>query len=349
MTVANDFVLRRGTTVFINTDAVVPGGDRETDAEFQWGRADDQAFLGDVDGDGRDDFILRRGTTVFINTDAVVPGGDRETDAEFQWGRADDQAFLGDVDGDGRDDFILRRGTTFFINTDAVVPGGDRETDAEFQWGRADDQALLGDVDGDGRDTSSCGAAPPSLSTPTPLCPAATGRPTPSSSGAGRTTRRSSATWTVTVATTSSCGAAPPSLSTPTPLCPAATGRPTPSSSGAGRTTSSSRFPNLGHDRCPREGFTERPFCVENAVADRTGARAGRDPRKLPSRNAEVVPIGPSRVADSLTVWTESYQALAVRGVRSEEVATKVELHLGRFVAFFVDSYGDDPEPPPAP
>ena len=49
----DDFILRRGTTFFINTDAVVPGGDRETDAEFQWGRADDQAFLGDVDGDGR--------------------------------------------------------------------------------------------------------------------------------------------------------------------------------------------------------------------------------------------------------------------------------------------------------
>ena len=77
-------------------------------------------------------------------------------------------------------------------------------------------------------------------------------------------------------------------------------------------------------------------------MAGRPGAQAGRDPRKLPSRNAQVVPIGPASTADSLTAWAERYQALAVRGVRSEEVATKIALHLGRFLAFFADAYGHD-------
>src|SRR4051794_19046277 len=45
---------------------------------------------------------------------------------------------------------------------------------------------------------------------------------------------------------------------------------------------------------------------------------------------------------DSLGVWVERYQQLAVAGVRSEEVARKIALQLGRFVAFYKDAYGHD-------
>jgi len=56
-------------------------------------------------------------------------------------------------------------------------------------------------------------------------------------------------------------------------------------------------------------------------------------------RNA-AEPGGETR--DSLAAWIESYLALAVTGVRSEAIADKIELHLGRFAAFFHEAYGHD-------
>ena len=47
-------------------------------------------------------------------------------------------------------------------------------------------------------------------------------------------------------------------------------------------------------------------------------------------------------VPDSLAAWMDRYQALAVAGVRSEEVAAKIALHLERFRLFFVEAYGHD-------
>src|SRR5437899_2174298 len=45
---------------------------------------------------------------------------------------------------------------------------------------------------------------------------------------------------------------------------------------------------------------------------------------------------------DSLAAWIETYLPLAVIGVRSEEVAQKIALHLSRFQCFFRESYGHD-------
>jgi integrase len=45
---------------------------------------------------------------------------------------------------------------------------------------------------------------------------------------------------------------------------------------------------------------------------------------------------------DSLTAWMDRYRALAVAGVRSEEVAAKIALHLERFRLFFAEAYGHD-------
>jgi integrase len=46
--------------------------------------------------------------------------------------------------------------------------------------------------------------------------------------------------------------------------------------------------------------------------------------------------------ADSLAIWSERYQQLAVAGVRSEEVAKKIALQLGRFIDFYKEAYGHD-------
>ncbi|MDP9475988.1 MAG: tyrosine-type recombinase/integrase [Actinomycetota bacterium] len=55
-------------------------------------------------------------------------------------------------------------------------------------------------------------------------------------------------------------------------------------------------------------------------------------------------PLGRSdgHLDDSLTAWVSSYLELAVVGVRSATVAEKAALHLGRFVAFFEETYGHD-------
>ena len=45
---------------------------------------------------------------------------------------------------------------------------------------------------------------------------------------------------------------------------------------------------------------------------------------------------------DSLEVWISRYLLLAIEGVRSQEVAAKIELHLGRFRSFLAEAYGHD-------
>lgn len=54
-----------------------------------------------------------------------------------------------------------------------------------------------------------------------------------------------------------------------------------------------------------------------------------------------VGPLTPTTI-DSLAVWADRYQQLAVAGVRSEPVAQKIALHLARFIQFFRDAYGHD-------
>src|SRR5205809_412826 len=45
---------------------------------------------------------------------------------------------------------------------------------------------------------------------------------------------------------------------------------------------------------------------------------------------------------DSLAAWVRLYLALAVHGVRSDQVAAKITLHLDRFRAFVDAAYGHD-------
>ena len=63
-----------------------------------------------------------------------------------------------------------------------------------------------------------------------------------------------------------------------------------------------------------------------------------------PSRIASRKDMGVFAMAagDSLEVWISRYLLLAIEGVRSEEVAAKIELHLGRFRSFLAKAYGHD-------
>src|SRR5215211_8907487 len=45
---------------------------------------------------------------------------------------------------------------------------------------------------------------------------------------------------------------------------------------------------------------------------------------------------------ETLAGWVPRYLTLAVVGVRSEEVADKIALHLERFASFFKDAYGHE-------
>jgi integrase len=61
------------------------------------------------------------------------------------------------------------------------------------------------------------------------------------------------------------------------------------------------------------------------------------------ARKVQAVPGGlPEDVPDSLAAWATRYLALAVVGVRSPAVTQKITLHLDRFIAFFLVSYGHD-------
>ena len=57
------------------------------------------------------------------------------------------------------------------------------------------------------------------------------------------------------------------------------------------------------------------------------------------ARKVQAIPSGLAEdVPDSLAAWATRFLALAVVGVRSEEVTKKIALHLDRFVAFTEDS-----------
>ncbi len=77
-------------------------------------------------------------------------------------------------------------------------------------------------------------------------------------------------------------------------------------------------------------------------------ANAEQDRRKIASRKMLGVAGAPAggrsngETEDSLAIWAERYLALAVRGVRSAEVAAKIARHLDRFHAFIIAGFGHD-------
>ena len=48
------------------------------------------------------------------------------------------------------------------------------------------------------------------------------------------------------------------------------------------------------------------------------------------------------KLPDSLVAWMDYYLQVAVQGVRSEAVTSKIQLHLQRFQQFFEQRYGQE-------
>jgi integrase len=85
---------------------------------------------------------------------------------------------------------------------------------------------------------------------------------------------------------------------------------------------------------------------MENAQPETTEPGTGLIPANSLHRRLTEVILPADEVAgagvESLTVWIEAYQALAIVGVRSDAVAKKIALQLGRFARFFEGQYGHE-------
>ncbi|MEE6281885.1 ExeM/NucH family extracellular endonuclease [Georgenia sp. MJ170] len=112
---------------------------------FQYGRAADEVFIGDWNGDGTDSITVRRGDRFFVSN--APQGGPAEQ--VFTYGRPDDVVLVGDWDGDGVDTLAVRRGDTYHVKNS--LRGGD--ADVVFTYGRPGDDVMVGDWDGNGTDT----------------------------------------------------------------------------------------------------------------------------------------------------------------------------------------------------
>ncbi len=89
--------------------------------------------------------------------------------------------------------------------------------------------------------------------------------------------------------------------------------------------------------------FRNWPFCEGNrtgvvAVSPRTASDSGR----LPSGKGVALSAAGLQVVDCVGAWVGRYLELAVRGVRSPEVAGKITAHLARFADYMTAAYGQD-------
>ncbi|MGR6924320.1 tyrosine-type recombinase/integrase [[Actinomadura] parvosata] len=73
-----------------------------------------------------------------------------------------------------------------------------------------------------------------------------------------------------------------------------------------------------------------------------TSRQGHQDPAEITSRKVVGLSEDLADTDDSLTTWADRYLALAVRGVRSEEVAAKITRHVRRFIAWLTDGLGHD-------
>ena len=115
------------------------------DYSFWYGRAGDEVYVGDWDGDGVDTLAVRRGNAFYIRNS--LSGGD--ADIVLYYGREGDEVLVGDWDGDGTDTLAVRRGNEYHIKN-SMSSG---IADVVVYYGRSGDAVLTGDWDGDGKDT----------------------------------------------------------------------------------------------------------------------------------------------------------------------------------------------------
>ncbi len=145
-----------GTCRLVFGDGPTPDGGRRfyvsnrltggcADAVFTYGRAGDEVYVGDWDGDGLDTFAVRREKTFYVSN-SLRSGN---ADAEFSYGRLGDEVLVGDWNANGGDTFAVRRGNTFYVSN-SLRSGN---ADAEFSYGRLGDEVLVGDWNANGGDT----------------------------------------------------------------------------------------------------------------------------------------------------------------------------------------------------
>lgn len=85
---------------------------------------------------------------------------------------------------------------------------------------------------------------------------------------------------------------------------------------------------------------------MTNTQPEETTAGTALIPANSLHRRLSGVVLPPGEVltsgTESLAGWMEAYQALAIAGVRSDAVAKKIALQLGRFAQFFEGQYGHE-------
>ncbi|WP_299034328.1 hypothetical protein [uncultured Pseudokineococcus sp.] len=132
------FAVRRGNRFFLSAEPFADTRGRAA-TSFAFGRASDQALVGDWDGDGVDTIALRRGNEIHFASDNVDGGGGVSVSS---FGRASDVAVAGDFTEAGRDTVAVRRSSTFFVS--AGEPGGRLSSSLTFQYGRSTDIPVAG-------------------------------------------------------------------------------------------------------------------------------------------------------------------------------------------------------------
>ncbi len=175
----------RNNRIFVTN--VIASGPAEYD--FGFGKAFEEIFTGDWNGNGRDGFARRDGRTIVevdergnpirtiaygATTDTLYRVGDWNGDgtdtfavqrgnvfyttnsptggpgpAPIGYGKAGDEVFVGDWNGNGQDTFAVRRGNIFYVRN-SVTTG---PADIVFGYGRRGDEVLIGDWNNDGIDT----------------------------------------------------------------------------------------------------------------------------------------------------------------------------------------------------
>ena len=91
-----------GGNVFYFKNSLTGGN---ADTVITYGRDDDQVYVGDWDGDGKDSLAVRRGNTFYVKN--TIASG--VADEAFSYGKTSDTVLVGDWDGDGKDTFMVRR------------------------------------------------------------------------------------------------------------------------------------------------------------------------------------------------------------------------------------------------
>ncbi|MPV38071.1 SpoIID/LytB domain-containing protein [Georgenia subflava] len=112
---------------------------------FQYGKPDDEVYIGDWDGDGIDTIAIRRGAEFHVRNSNSGGAADRV----FVYGKPGDVVLVGDWNGDGVDTLAVRRGPEYHIKN-SVAPG---RADQVVVYGRSGDAVVVGDWDGNGSDT----------------------------------------------------------------------------------------------------------------------------------------------------------------------------------------------------